>query len=158
MGGYQFINTWVPNKITGSYTQIFNRDWSLELEYSTSKRDITIAGYSIEDVDEKRYTFFAKYYVGTSFHVSLGPYVYDISFEDKEYKVQGYGAAFSIGNRWQFMSGITFGIDWVRINRPISVTKDNINSDDADKIEKAGKIFRTIPAVTFFGVNIGYTF
>lgn len=60
------------------------REWSVELEYSTSKRDITIAVYSIEAVDEKRYTLFVKYYVGTSFHVSLGPYFYDISFESED--------------------------------------------------------------------------
>jgi hypothetical protein len=162
LGGYQISNTWVPDKITGSYTQIFNRDWSLEVEYASSKKDITIAGYSLSQADEKRYTLFVKYYVGTSFHVSLGPYFYDISFavneKDDRYQVMGYGAALGIGNRWQYHSGLTWGIDWFRINRPLGETSNNISSGDGEKIEKAGKIFRTIPAFTMFGANIGYTF
>lgn len=167
--GYQFMNTWVPDKVTGSYTQIFNRDWSLEFEYASSKRDITIAGYKVLDLDEKRYTLLVKYYIGTSFHLSLGPYIYDIAFipnksSNDEFQIVGHGVAFDIGNRWQFAKGITFGIDWMRINKPLGESKvdnrfrTNMNESDRDKVEKTGKIFRTIPAFTFFGVNFGYTF
>src|SRR6187200_508848 len=47
LGGYQLYNTWVPNKYTGSYTQILNRDWSIELEYATSEDEVEVAGTEI---------------------------------------------------------------------------------------------------------------
>jgi hypothetical protein len=177
MGGFQFLNTWVPSKLTGSYTQIFNRSFSAELEYATSQRNISIAGVDVGLLKESRYTFLFKYYIGNTFHVSLGPYVSDLSFDldnkitdvfgrrlNDKAEISSVGVAFGIGNRWQFNNGITVGLDWLRISQPTGVykVKDRIfkglDDDKKDDVKRTGKLFRTFPAFTFFGVNLGYTF
>jgi hypothetical protein len=177
MGGFQFLNTWVPSKFTGSYTQIFNRSFSLELEYAGSERQLDIAGIDVGTLNEKRYSVMLKYYIGKSFHVSLGPYANDIAFElsDKvkartgitsndKVEVATYGIGLGLGNRWQFDNGFTMGIDWMRINQPTGKYKvkdrilKDVDDEDRQDLKRTGKLFRTFPAFTFFGVNIGYTF
>jgi hypothetical protein len=177
MGGFQFVNTWVPGKVTGSYTQILNRRFSLELEYAISKRDVDIVGFDIGELEEDRYTFFLKYYIGNSFNLSLGPYISQLSLtlDDKITNAAGgrinekaeislIGVSLNIGNRWQFNNGITFGIDWMRINQPTGTYKvserifDDVDDEDRDQVTRTGRFFKSFPAFTFFGVNLGYTF
>jgi hypothetical protein len=175
MVGYQLATTWVVGKSTASWTQILSRDWSIELEYSTSKRNVKLFGSELGEMREDRYTLFGKYYVGNSFHVSGGPFMYDIStkldekFEDQlgnrlgdRWKLQGYGLSFAFGNRWQSKSGITWGVDWIRMNVPFidGLVQRRKDLDSEDKVEgdRDYKILRRAPTFTFVGVSVGYTF
>jgi hypothetical protein len=176
MGGYQPINTWVGGKLTGSYTHIFNKDLSLELEYANSKKELKTAGVEVGDADENRYTLMFKYYFGNSFYVSLGSYINEINIDlskrireaaginNEDIKLSSLGVVAGIGNRWQFENGITFGIDWFRINQPTRTyeVKDsalkNLQEEDKEDVKRAGKILKTMPAITYFGINLGYTF
>jgi hypothetical protein len=172
MLGYQYANTWVIGKQTASYTQILNHLWSLELEYATSKREVEIVGVELGSIREQRYTFFVKYYVGNSFHVSVGPYRSQLTIETSEklqdisgdtladeWDLEGYGSAFNFGSRWQTNWGLNWGFDWVRMNVPLKdgriVKRGGKGENDA---ERSFKILRTVPTFTFFGANIGYTF
>jgi hypothetical protein len=177
MGGFQFLNTWVPSKITGSYTQILNRDFSLELEYATSKKDIKVAGFDAGTLKEERYTFLVKYYIGASFHIGLGPYISELSLEldenvtdaagnriNDKAELSLVGVTFSIGNRWQFENGITFGVDWLRMNQPTGTYKvserifDDVDEEYEDDVKRTDRLFRNTPTFTLFGVNVGYSF
>lgn len=175
MFGYQFASTWVIGKTTASYTQIINRHWSAELEYGLANRETKIAGYTIGDMKEERYTLFGKYYVGNSFFVGIGPYYskFTIKPTDKildatngrikdEWVAENYGGAFAFGSRWLTKFGLTWGIDWVRINVPLKDGKvarrgDLLPNDDRET-SRTFKILNKIPTFTFVGVNIGYTF
>jgi hypothetical protein len=176
MLGYQFLNTWVVGKKSVSYTHNIGKSWGVELEYATSKRDVDIVGIDLGELKEDRYTLFAKYFVGNSFHVSIGPYMYDIEMEtddklqdtlgnriDDKWELEGYGLAFAFGNRWQTNWGLTYGIDWVRMNMPLVDGKiqrriTDLNADDKEDVKRSYAIFRRVPAFTFLAVNIGYTF
>jgi hypothetical protein len=177
MGGFQFINTWVPNKITGSYTQILNRDFSLELEYATSKRDVQIAGFDAGELKEERYTFLVKYYVGTSFHIGLGPYIAKLSLQLDDHitdaagnkindkaEISLIGITFNIGNRWQFDNGFTLGVDWLRMNQPTGtyqVSKrifEDVDEDQQENVDRTNKFFKTTPTFTLLGLSVGYSF
>lgn len=177
MGGFQFLDTWVPAKLTASYTQILSRNFSLELEFATSERNIDILGRDIGTLTEERWALLLKYYVGTSFYINLGPYINELTLDigDDIVNASGnrindkaslslVGVSFGIGNRWQFNNGFTLGVDWFRINQPTGTYKvserivKDLDADDADDVKETNKLFRNIPSFTFFGVNIGYTF
>lgn len=175
MVGYQYANNWVPRKTTGSYTQIFNRDWSLEFEYATSERNVTIAGTDLGKMEEQRYTLFAKYYVGNSFYVSFGPVMSQIKIDPagvfqgsggetpKDLELENYGLGAAFGSRWQNKWGLTWGVDWFRVNVPIrdgkvQKRKADLDGDGQTDVSRSFSALRTIPTFTFMGVNIGWTF
>lgn len=176
MAGYQFANTWVIGKYTGSYTQILSRDWSIEFEYATSTRTPEIAGFELGELKEERYTLLGKYYVGNSFFVGLGPFMYKLKMDtDKSletqsggrlndtWELEGYGAAIAFGSRWQNSWGLTWGVDWIRMNVPLKDGKvvrrvSDLSDDDRHDVNRSFTILRTVPTFTFIGVNIGYTF
>jgi len=176
MVGYQYVNTWVVGKTAYSYSYVAGRTWSFELEYVTSERTVEIGNFELGNIQEDRYTLFAKYYLNNSFHFSFGPYFYQYQidtagslrnlanqeFNDK-WDLTGLGAAFAFGSRWQNSWGLTWGLDWVRMNYPLATTwmnKDTgevetTNRNDADN---SFEILRKIPTFAFFTVSIGYTF
>lgn len=176
MVGYQYANNWVPRKTTGSYTQILNRAWSLEFEYATSERNVTIAGTDLGSMKEDRYTFFAKYYIGNSFHVSFGPMLSEITIDpsgvlqtssggnaNQRLRLESYSLGAAFGSRWQNKWGLTWGVDWFRVNAPIrdgrvQERKADLNGDGRTDVSRSFSALRTIPTFTFVGVNIGYTF
>lgn len=176
MVGFQALNTWVPAKKTASYTQNFNRNWGLELEYAVSKLSVDVAGIDLGKIEENRYSLLGKYFVGNSFYFNFGAYVSRVEifvgdkFEDTfgnrindSFIMDIYGGSFGVGNRWIFDNGITLGVDWLRFNMPIATSTkqrvlkslDEENSDDVKKVEK---VFNNFPAFTFVGFNVGYTF
>lgn len=177
MGGYQFFNTWVSEKITGSYTFIYTKDISYEFEYAHSKKELDTAGVELGTVDETRYSLLVKYYLTDTFYLAMGPYINELTIDlskeirdaagvanTQDVEVSTLGVAFGIGNRWQYENGLTVGIDWLRINQPTGIYHVNnsalkdLEEDDKDDVKRTGRILRTMPAFTYLGVNVGYTF
>ncbi|MFL5786329.1 MAG: hypothetical protein ACJ76H_17050 [Bacteriovoracaceae bacterium] len=175
MVGYQFATTWVLGRKTLSYTQVLSRDWSIELEYGTAKRNVTLFGHDLGELSEQRYSLMGKYYVGNSFYTGFGPYMYDLSMKTENtvsdavgtpisdrWKLQGYGLSFAFGNRWISKSGITWGVDWIRMNVPfidgLTQRRKDLDSQDQINSSRDFKILRRAPTFTFVGVSIGYTF
>lgn len=176
MVGYQYANNWVPRKTTGSYTQILNRDWSMEFEYATSERNVTLAGIDLGEMKEDRYTLLGKYYVGNSFHVSFGGYLSELKLKGSgklqdisgnnvknTSELENYGLSAAFGSRWQNSWGLTWGVDWFRVNVPVKDGKiqkrdGDLNNDGHQDVSRSFKLLRTFPTFTFVGVSIGYTF
>lgn len=175
MVGYQLFTTWLPGKKTVSYTHIFNRDWSLEGEYAWSSIEDPVVGIDLASVKEKRFTLQARRYAGNSFNVSFGPEYSTFSAKagtdivgqgvNSSFSAENLGFSAGFGNRWQWGNGITFGIDWMRMNIPIFETKveddvldDITNTSGQEDIKKVIRAFNRIPTFVLFGVNIGYTF
>ena len=174
--GYQFLNTWVPAKKTGSYTYYFNQNWAVEGEYATSKFSLDIAGINLGRIEEDRYSLLGKYFVGNSFYFNFGGYLSRLElfvgdkFEDAlgnkindSFIMDIYGVSFGVGNRWIYNNGISLGVDWLRFNMPFATsTKQKVlktlDAENSDDVKRVGKVFRNFPAFTFIGVNIGYTF
>jgi hypothetical protein len=175
MLGYQFLTTWVPSKLTASYTQIFNEEWSVEAEYSKGS---LAAGFGVMDfanVKESRVTIQARRYTGNSFNFTFGPVLSsfsahagnDMVSEDvsSEFSASNLGITTGMGNRWQWSNGFAFGIDWVRVNIPLIETKieddvlDSVSqSEDSEDIKKVIRAFNRVPTFVLLGLNIGYTF
>ncbi len=176
--GYQLITSWLPSKKTVSYTHIFNENWSVELEYAWSSLSDPVPGVELGEISEKRFTLAARRYFGNSFHVLVGPYYNKFDAElggsilnnvsntsDVGFKVEGLGLATGVGNRWQWKSGFTLGVDWARINIPLVETKveDRVlgsisDSGDRGDVRDVISAFNNIPTFVLFGVNLGYTF
>lgn len=176
MVGYQYANNWVPRKGVASYTQILNRQWSIEGEYATSQKDITLVGINLGMMKEDRYSLLAKYYIGNSFHVSFGGYMSEINIKDngnltdangnpvkRKFELENYGIAAAFGSRWQNSWGLTWGVDWFRVNVPVKDGKivrrsGDLNGDGHQDVNRSFRLLRTFPTFTFVGVSIGYTF
>jgi hypothetical protein len=173
--GWEPFATWIPSKWGMSYTQIFNENWSVELEYYTGSINSNYVGVDLGAVKERRLTLQAKRYLGNSFYYSFGPVLADFNARlgtsivatdySSSFSAQNLGAAAGIGNRWQWSNGVTFGIDWFRINVPLIETKveDNVldditNSGDQDDIKNIIRTFNRVPTFVLFGLNLGYTF
>ena len=175
MLGYQFLTTWIPSKWTAGYTHIFNEKWSLEAEYSSASINTKYIGIDLGVVRESRIALQARRYVGNSFHFSFGPVLSqfearlgsDIIASDysQSFSSENLGVTGGIGNRWQWSNGVTFGIDWFRMNVPVletsvkdKVLRDVIDGGDRSDIKKVIRTFNRIPTFVLFGLNIGYTF
>jgi hypothetical protein len=178
LAGYQFITSWIPSKKTIGYSHIFNRNWSLEGEYSWASIGFPVVGIDLGTITEKRYSLQALRYLGNSFHFSFGAILNDFkshlgsdildSFGNEiksSFRVQNVGVTGGIGNRWQWGNGLTMGIDWLRINIPVAETKleDKVlnevdDSRDRSDIKKVMRTFNRVPTFVLFGVKIGYTF
>lgn len=172
--GYQPFTTWIPSKWTLSYTQTFSRYWSLEGEYSKGSLSIPVYSVDIGEITEERVTLQARYYPGNSFNWSFGLLYQKGSAElgadipatsnHDVFEMESFGATLGFGNRWQWKNGITFGIDWFRVNQPFfgqweneSVLKQ-VSANDADDLKKIMRAFNTLPTFVFLGFQLGYTF
>ncbi len=172
--GYQPFATWIPGKWSASYTQIFDRSWSLEGEYSKASLSIPVFKVDIGSIEEERATLHAHYYSGNSYHWTFGlvyskaeanlgadiPTTANYNF----FEMENIGATFGFGNRWLWESGISFGIDWFRMNQPLfarwendAVVKD-LSDNDATDVKKVMRGFNTLPTFVFLGIKLGYTF
>jgi hypothetical protein len=175
MLGYQFLTTWIPSKWTAGYTHIFNEDWSLDLEYSSASINTKYIGVDLGVIRENRIALQARKYAGNSFHFSFGPVLSEFEARlgsdmvatdySQSFSAQNLGLTGGIGNRWQWSNGVTFGIDWLRVNVPVLETsvKDNVlkdvsSSGDRKDIKDTIRTFNSLPTFVLFGLNIGYTF
>jgi hypothetical protein len=179
MLGYQMITTWLPSKKNLSYTHIFNQDLSLEAEVSwmTLDRDSFI-GVDFGAVRERRFTLQARRFVANSFHYLLGVVYSDFSAKlgrevvdqfggeiSQEAQGQNLGVCAGLGNRWQLNHGVTWGIDWIRVNIPIIETRSGqsvltqiASEGERQDLKKVIRTFNRIPNFVFFGISAGYSF
>lgn len=176
MIGYQLLTTWLPGKKALGYTYIHNERWSWDLEYAWESIDSSIIGVDLGEISEKRYSLLARRYVSNSFHFILGAMYQDFharasgkilsqGVDVATFGAESAGAVLGIGNRWQWKSGFTLGIDWLRVNVPLFSTKieneilDDIdNNSDSEDVKKVIRAFNRIPTFVVFGLNLGYSF
>lgn len=175
MVGYQFITSWLPSKFSLSYTHNFNEKWSLEGEFSQASINDPFIGVDLGEIKEWRATLQARRFVGNSFNFSFGP-VYSHfnaklgtdfggSNANSQFSAENLGISGGFGNRWQWANGLTFGIDWLRLNIPVletqvedKVLKNVPGADDQEDIKDVIRTFNRIPTFVLFGLNIGYSF
>lgn len=174
MLGFQPFTTWIPGKWTASYTQNFSRYWTLEGEYSRGSLSIPIKSIDIGAITEQRATLQARYFPGNSFNLSfgllyqkgeahLGADIPATSSVDV-FAMENFGGTVGFGNRWQWENGITFGLDWLRINQPLfgrweqEAVLKKVSANDASDLKKIMRAFNTLPTFVFLGISLGYTF
>lgn len=178
MLGYQLLTTWIPSKIAGSYTYNFSEKWSLEGEYAKGSIGFPAGFIDLAGVSETRMTLQARRFTGNSFNFTFGAFynsfeanvggdiIPKLANQNKtKLGVDGIGATFGFGNRWQWQNGVTFGVDWFRINQILVQTKlnnsivNNVNDKGArDEIKNLLSRLNSIPTFLLFGVNLGYSF
>lgn len=172
MAGFQVLNIWVPLKWSLSYTHIASSRWSFEGELSRGSLGIGTFGFDLARVTETRYSLLGRRYLGNSFHFIIGAFKND--FEAKlgskyvdrltnhsvdSFRVKGLGITLGLGNRWQWGSGLTLGIDWFRMNVPLFDKRvENEYVDEIGTVRNTIQKVRDIPTFVLFGFNLGYTF
>lgn len=178
MVGFEALSSWIPFKLTAGYTHIINKNWSVEAEFARGKFGAGVFGFDLASVTEYRYSLLARRYTGNSFHWIFGLYKDDFRARaGSEYldnasgtsiddlKVEVIGATLGFGNRWQWKSGFTAGLDWVRTNIPIfdrkvddGVLKYVDDGGDESRVKKVINRVASVPSFTLFGIYLGYTF
>jgi hypothetical protein len=175
--GYQPLTLWIPGKLALSYTHLFNKKWATEFEYATASKSASIGGEDIGKLSEKRMVLQARYFTGNSFNLMFGVFSNDLKAElsgsiissittaDDLLRVETQGITFGIGNRWQFDNGLSFGVDWFRINYASfknkvtdKVSEHLTDQDDKDDLEDTIDKLKNIPTLVLFGLSLGYSF
>lgn len=176
--GFEPFSSWLPLKLTASYTQIFNKKWSLEAEFARGKFGAGLLGFDLASVTEYRYSILARRYIGNSFHWIFGVYKDDLkarlgnditdsmnNTRIDDLKVSVLGGTVGVGNRWQWQKGFTVGIDWFRMNMPLldRETDDGVlkyidNENDYDLVKRGMDRVAKIPTFVLMGIYLGYTF
>nr|MBA2403871.1 hypothetical protein [Bdellovibrionales bacterium] len=178
MAGFELITSWVPLKLTGSYTYILNQKWSLEAEVARGKLGAGALGVDLASVTEYRYSLLARRYFGNSFNFLFGLYKDDFRakvgseiVDDMSdttitnIRVQLLGVGAGIGNRWQWGNGFTLGIDWFRLYLPMidrDIDQEVLNniddSNDYEAVENGIDRVAKFPTFVLMGLYLGYTF
>lgn len=176
--GYEPLTTWMPSKFALSYTHIFNKKFSLEFEYAWSSVSADIYVVDFGSVSEKRFSLLTRHYMGNSFHFIYGLFrndfyarvggdlLEDLSRQSFDYfRVVGTGITLGIGNRWQSPKGITWGVDWIKMNVPLldrRVEDDILNYVESESSRKDLKevigVVKNVPTFTLLALHLGYTF
>jgi hypothetical protein len=75
------------------------------------------------------------------------------------------GVSWGLGNRWQTRSGFVWGVDWLVVNIPLWIIKqehpflDESNDENARKNARdALRVFRRIPSVGTLKIQLGFSF
>jgi hypothetical protein len=171
MVGLNLLSTWIPYKKTISYTHIFSPKWSLEFEYAFGSLGVPVSGINIGGITEKNSSLIFRRYVGNSFHFIFGAYEGNNTaslgrgYSLGKFQVKNLGLTSGIANRWQWKNGLTFGIEWFRMNLPVintlyddGILKNVSNSKDRRDVKTVMDYFNRIPTFTLLGLNLGYTF
>lgn len=176
--GHQFLSTWIPSKWSVSYTQNFNRKWSLEAEYLKGNMGLGAFGFDAASITETRLSLVGRRFIGNSLNFIVGAFKNDFEAQlgndivndmsDKsidEFEVSGVGLALGIGNRWQWSNGFTIGVDWFRVNIPLfekRVDNDVLNriddNNDLSRVKDYITKVKNIPTFVLLGFNLGYSF
>jgi hypothetical protein len=178
MLGYQWITSWLPSKKTFSYTHIFSQRWTFEGEYSSQTINTRFIGVDLGEISERRTTLHARRYFGNSFHLSFGAVFSTFEarlgsdFVDNlgnpvrsSFRAENLGLSGGLGNRWQWDNGLTFGVDWLRLNVPL--LEMQVNDNVLDSLDGPGnrqdvkdvlRTFNRIPTFVLLGLDLGYTF
>lgn len=176
--GTEILSTWLPIKFTGSYTYIYNPQWSFEAEAARGKFGASALIFDLASVTEYRFSLLGRRYVGNSFNFILGLYKEDFrgkigsdmldemsntSIDDL--RIQAHGLVFGLGNRWQWNNGFTLSVDWFRVNAPVfgHTIKDGIlenidDENDRDLVKSSIRKIANVPTVVLLGLYAGYSF
>jgi hypothetical protein len=177
-GTYAMYDTWLPFKlgILASYGEKKGRLY--ELGYQKASYGFEISGFSLGNISDTKIYLTTRSHTwnGTlnfqyglyynSFEMNLGrSYLDSVGGNYDVVKIRTLGAMWSIGNRFDWDSGFSFGIDWFRIFYPFKVLNsgsdyldDTNNSDDKEDIKEIIDTISNVPTFTIFNFEIGYRF
>lgn len=174
------LSTWLPMKFGAAIGYIQNENWTYEAEFTRRSISAKIMDVDLGQVIDQRYGVQARWYPGSnsfnlimglfksSFSLELGPsYLANIPGAPATtlWKFESIGPQIGLSNRWQWASGIAFGVDWFVIYVPaFNKTADEdvfnyiTNQKDRDDLDKVTKAIKNIPQFDLLKVTLGYSF
>jgi hypothetical protein len=168
----------VPFKYGLSAAWIYNAHWTFEAGYFVGRLATGIKFIDFASFSETLYTLQSRCFFGNSFNLSQQTYdghlgnalVSRLSGGSvpagvDELQVSTFGLQLGIGNRWQWPSGFTVGVDWFVLNVPFATQRRSApfldyatNPDDRDTADKILRIMQYIPTGALTKISIGYVF
>lgn len=175
---YAMYDTWLPFKLglLLSYGKKKNRLY--EFGYQKASYGFKISGFELGNIsDTKIYLTTRSHTWKSSFNFQYGLYynAFDLSL-GRSYldsvggnydiiKIHTIGAIWSVGNRFGWKNGVSFGIDWFRIFYPFKVLESNSdylddtnNTENKKDIKELIDTISNVPTFTIFNFEIGYRF
>lgn len=174
------FSSWLPMKYGLSLGYILDPNWTIEGEYT--RRTISAGFQSVDfgEIKDHRYGIQSRWYPGSnSFNLILGLYKSEFTAELGDavlnnvtgvpsttvIKFESMGPQLGLANKWQWQSGITFGVDWFVMYIPAFNKKidDNVlqsvnNSDDRSDLDKVISVVSNLPQFDILKINLGYSF
>jgi len=181
-GNYSLFEMWVLTKY--GVTVGYNRSPSstYEFEYMRGSLGFGYFGLDIGKISEERFALLWRSYGRrNSFSFVSGLYynkldvhlgsdlLASVSGQDRAkvdiMELQTVGLSWGVGNRWQTSGGFVWGADWLVLNVPVWIVKqehpfiDSSNSAEArDDANDTMRILRRIPAVAALKIQLGVSF
>ena len=174
------FSTWLPMKYGLNAGYIAGENWTWEFEYIQRFISGKVASVDFGKIQDERYGLQARWYPGAnSFHLIMGLFKNTFSMELGNsmisaigsvppvtvWKLESIGPQLGLGNRWQWTSGVTFGVDWFLMYLPVFNKKVDdrafdyvTNQNDRDDLDNVSRIINNIPQFDVLRFHLGYTF
>ncbi len=175
------VSTWLPMKMGLALGWMASPDWTLEFEWTRKSISAKIMEVDFGQVVDERYGFQGRWYLSrsNSFHLVMGIFKTKFSFElgpsylanipgtpsATVWKFESIGPQLGLANRWQWDSGITFGVDWLLLYFPAFAKSSDdqllqqITSEaDKDDLNRVTSAIKNLPQIDLFRLNLGYSF
>ena len=153
----------------------------MEAEYLSASYGLSFSHLDFAVFSEKVISAKYRWYTGNSFNLyaGFGQRTYKFSIGDDllaiatnqqlssfpSLVVENQVLVLGLGNRWQFDTRFTLGIDWLELIIPVGkgkVENETLayfrDENDRDNTEKVLRILRYSPTVTLLKLGLGYTF
>ncbi|MGE0525836.1 MAG: hypothetical protein AB7G93_12935 [Bdellovibrionales bacterium] len=176
------LDMWIPSKWGLSAVYVASPATSFEFEYLRGTLGVGFFGKDLGEIREERYTAMVRrygrrnsfnYFAGfnyTRLQSHLGEkFLSTLAGSERTFAnvvdFASMGLSLGLGNRWQFKNGLTFGADWLAINIPLWLVKEDTpfldltsSTERAEDVRDWLRIVRRIPALATLKLQVGFSF
>ena len=181
-GNYSLFEMWTLTKYGLTFGYNKNESTTYEFEYMRGSLGFGYFGIDLGAIEEERFGLnWRSYGKRNSFTFVTGLYynILEMHLGSKALEsvsngmrtsvdlleIHTVGLNWGIGNRWQTKRGFVWGADWLSINIPVLIVKQEHPFIDATNNEgfredakDALKFFRRIPEIAALKVQLGFSF
>lgn len=179
---YSWLDTWIPSKYGAQFAYNASESSTWEIEYLRGSISVPSGFLDIGSITDQRLTVMHRSFgarnsfnffwglVYESLEAKLGSDILsniggiDAASVDL-LKISTLGISWGMGNRWSIHRNLTFGIDWLAINVPLTtlesetdILKYSTDPDDREDIQDVVDAVEKIPTISILKLQLAYTF
>ncbi len=182
LGNYSLIDTWIPSKYGVTVAYIPSADAAWEIEYLRGSLSFELFIKDLGKMTDERLSLIRRFYsdrnsfsffAGAAYHsfsVHLGDRLTSLISNNlipnvDLVTVKTLGFIGGLGNRWQFGSGWTLGVDWFSMYVPIKTLEaeapyvsSTASESGKNDVRDVMDVIKRIPTFAVFKFQVGMSF
>jgi len=174
------LSTWLPGKLGLSLGYILDQNWTIEAESTSKSYSASFKSVDFGKIVDRRYGIQSRWYPNSnSFNLIMGLFKSEFSAEigntiinnmstipsQTVFKFQSLGPQLGLANRWQWKSGVNFGVDWLVMYVPLfnKQVDDEVlhyitNTTDRSDLDTVIGVVSKLPQFEVLRLTLGYSF